>query len=230
MFLQTNTHNNNIPLDPSIAGVLKQISLICKDQHQIMVSVFDVKQKLFLFCSDSFEKILGYSGNTVGLGGWKFWQRKIDPGHIKIFQQQLSETLRNSKENLSNETKFSAYRFKDAKGNWRVLKQEISVFKKEKTCLLLNFFFDVSPKVHISELLDITEKKLLTTSPIPVEISAREHQVLNLLAEGHSTKKIAQLLFISSHTVTSHRKHLLQKFEVKNTAQLINKAARQHTL
>lgn len=55
-------------------------------------------------------------------------------------------------------------------------------------------------------------------------ISYREQEVLNLIAYEYSTKMIAQELYISEHTVITHRKHLLAKLEVKNTAGLIRRA------
>ena len=57
-------------------------------------------------------------------------------------------------------------------------------------------------------------------------ITQRERQVLGMLAQGHSTDVIAGALSIASNTVESHRKKLLQKFEAKNSAELIKKASK----
>jgi DNA-binding NarL/FixJ family response regulator len=62
------------------------------------------------------------------------------------------------------------------------------------------------------------------TSKIPV-ITRREKEILILIAEGLTNNEIAGKLFISSTTVDTHRKNLLAKFEVKNTATLIRMAA-----
>jgi len=56
------------------------------------------------------------------------------------------------------------------------------------------------------------------------KITEREKEVLQLMAQGHTSPKIADLMFISPLTVESHRRNLLQKFEVSNTASLIHKA------
>lgn len=61
-------------------------------------------------------------------------------------------------------------------------------------------------------------------SKIPV-ITRREKEVLALIAEGLTNHEIAEKLFISTTTVDTHRKNLLTKFEVKNTATLIRMAA-----
>lgn len=55
-------------------------------------------------------------------------------------------------------------------------------------------------------------------------ITRREKEVLLLIAEGLTNNEIALKLFISTTTVDTHRKNLLAKFEVKNTASLIRTA------
>lgn len=56
-------------------------------------------------------------------------------------------------------------------------------------------------------------------------ITRREKEVLELIADGLTNTEIASKLFISVTTVDSHRKNLLAKFEVKNTAALVKAAA-----
>jgi DNA-binding CsgD family transcriptional regulator len=63
------------------------------------------------------------------------------------------------------------------------------------------------------------------TQKLPL-LTSREKEVLLLIAEGMTNPQIAQQLFISLHTVDSHRKNLLTKFEVNNTAGLIKLAAK----
>lgn len=55
-------------------------------------------------------------------------------------------------------------------------------------------------------------------------VSRREKEVLQLIAEGLTNAEISEKLFISIPTVNTHRKSLLEKLEVKNTATLIGKA------
>ncbi len=57
-------------------------------------------------------------------------------------------------------------------------------------------------------------------------ITRREKEVLQLIAEGFTNAEISEKLFISIPTVNTHRKSLLEKFEVKNTATLIGKATK----
>lgn len=56
------------------------------------------------------------------------------------------------------------------------------------------------------------------------ELTPREIQVLELVAEGHSTKQVADKLGIGTRTVESHRVNMLKKMKVSNTAELVKKA------
>lgn len=57
-------------------------------------------------------------------------------------------------------------------------------------------------------------------------ITRREKEVLSLIADGFTNAEIAEKLFISVATVNTHRKSLLEKFNVNNTAGLIKIAAK----
>jgi len=52
-------------------------------------------------------------------------------------------------------------------------------------------------------------------------ITRREKDVLQLVVEGFTNSEIAEKLFVSSATVDTHRKSLLAKFNMKNTAALV---------
>jgi DNA-binding NarL/FixJ family response regulator len=61
------------------------------------------------------------------------------------------------------------------------------------------------------------------------ELTPREKEILELIAEGYTNPQIAEKIFLSQFTVDSHRKNLLAKLNVKNTATLI-KYAVEHKL
>jgi DNA-binding NarL/FixJ family response regulator len=67
----------------------------------------------------------------------------------------------------------------------------------------------------------------LSKSSLPDDpLSAREHEVLQLIAEGKSTKNIAAILGISVKTAESHRSRLMQKLDIHETASLVRYAVR----
>lgn len=55
-------------------------------------------------------------------------------------------------------------------------------------------------------------------------ISPREKEVVTLIAEGLTTKEIAEKLFLSKHTIESHRQNILLKLDLKNSAELVRYA------
>jgi two-component system response regulator NreC len=57
-------------------------------------------------------------------------------------------------------------------------------------------------------------------------LSAREHEVLQLIAEGKSTKDVASMLGVSVKTAESHRSRLMQKLDIHETATLVRYAVR----
>lgn len=60
-----------------------------------------------------------------------------------------------------------------------------------------------------------------------LDLSEREREILRLIAEGRSTKAIAEELFISVGTVETHRKSLMRKLDVHNVAGLVRIAVKE---
>lgn len=65
--------------------------------------------------------------------------------------------------------------------------------------------------------------KSSATDDVPI-LTRRETEVLKLIADGLTNAEMAAQLYVSPTTIDTHRKHLLEKFNAKNTAILIKKA------
>ncbi len=52
-------------------------------------------------------------------------------------------------------------------------------------------------------------------------ISEREVEIVHLLSMGYNSKEIGEMLFISEHTVNTHRRNMVRKLDLKNSYQLI---------
>ena len=59
-----------------------------------------------------------------------------------------------------------------------------------------------------------------------LELSKRELEILNLMAQGHSNEEIAAKIFVSLSTVKTHNQNLFVKLDVKRRTQAIEKAKR----
>jgi two-component system, NarL family, response regulator NreC len=55
-------------------------------------------------------------------------------------------------------------------------------------------------------------------------LSEREHEVLRLLALGHTNQEIAKMLYLSVRTVETHRAHIMQKLRLETRAELVRYA------
>jgi len=55
-------------------------------------------------------------------------------------------------------------------------------------------------------------------------LTTREREIIKLIAEGKSSKEVADLLFISSRTVQHHRANIMRKLNIKKTADLVKYA------
>lgn len=55
----------------------------------------------------------------------------------------------------------------------------------------------------------------------PINLSLREQEIITLIAEGFTNVQIAEKLFLSTHTVNTHRKNIMHKLGVKNTASIV---------
>jgi len=85
----------------------------------------------------------------------------------------------------------------------------------------------ISPKINklvIGDYLNLLTKPSAGGKPL---LSAREREVLQLLAEGQSSRKIAGRLHVSVTTVDTHRKHIMDKLGFRSIAELTNYAIRE---
>ena len=90
-----------------------------------------------------------------------------------------------------------------------------------------NTFFspDVAKRFHKRQQESLNRKGLPKDNA--AQLSSREVEVLQLIAEGEANKQIAEALSISIKTVETHRTHVMQKLGVHNVAMLTKYAIRE---
>ncbi|HKB01548.1 MAG TPA: response regulator transcription factor [Gemmataceae bacterium] len=78
----------------------------------------------------------------------------------------------------------------------------------------------------------LVDNLLHTSEPAarPAELSARQREVLQLLAEGHTMKEIARLLKITPRTVAFHKYAMMEQLGVSSNAELVLAAIKQHII
>ncbi|GAJ01453.1 unnamed protein product, partial [marine sediment metagenome] len=73
---------------------------------------------------------------------------------------------------------------------------------------------------YIKRLADVDKTPLST-------LTGREREVLQLVAEGRSTKKIALALHVSTKTIEANRRQIMQKLDIHSIAELTKYAVRE---
>jgi DNA-binding NarL/FixJ family response regulator len=64
----------------------------------------------------------------------------------------------------------------------------------------------------------------------PISLSGREVEIIQLIAEGLTNKQIADKLFLSTHTVMTHRKNIMNKLGINNTAGIVIYAIKENII
>jgi DNA-binding NarL/FixJ family response regulator len=81
---------------------------------------------------------------------------------------------------------------------------------------------------------DFYQKNKTTTAKVkfknPHDLTSREQEILALVASGKGNKQIAEELFISVKTVETHKSHILEKLDLKNTAALVRYAIKNNLI
>ena len=83
----------------------------------------------------------------------------------------------------------------------------------------------LSPAISKHVVEAVLRQKALPTDPVD-QLTPRQREILQLIAEGHSSKEIAQLLDASVKTIESHRASLMERLDIHDVAGLVRYAIR----
>jgi DNA-binding NarL/FixJ family response regulator len=90
-----------------------------------------------------------------------------------------------------------------------------------------DYFMDTSVSQQVvKKLVGLAPKEALTTGSNYDALTAREQEVMVLLAEGLSVSQAAEKLFISPKTIENHRSNIMRKLGIHKTIDLVRTAAR----
>ena len=203
------------------------------------------------FLSQNFTRIFGYSRKHFIGGDLQFLIKHMHPDDLQAFIFFAETSTLNAtpwKEAKENAVHECCSRIKHSNGKWIWVNQKVIVLsvtpdrhidtalllfddcttakqteldqhfsvieKSRKNSKLLELLAPVSDQTKREKLLGATEDYALLTP--------REKEIMQLVSQGFSSKEIAAKLFISRHTVESHRKHILHKLSVRNAPQMVH--------
>jgi DNA-binding NarL/FixJ family response regulator len=193
--------------------VINGIYLALKDQAQIEIMGFAVSaEEALLKLTDNQPDVILLDIQLPGMDGLDLCReikRQYPAIHIiglTTFTEVsfIAEMLRNGA---------SGYLFKDT--------------SEDELATAINTVFRgdqfLSQEVHKKLLNHVLHKPVQHSRFIP-KITRREQEVLDLIAEEHTTQEIAEQLFLSVSTVEKHRMNLCIKLEARNSVGLLRKA------
>ncbi len=237
-----------------IEELLQLFFLHCSKSPELFVSKFDYSNFLiaynycrtesrFTHVSYSFRKILGYNQNNI-LSNGNFASKILHPHDVHILDEYLN-IVPKSIDNLSHYSnqhiiKRTKCRARHSKGYWKFFIifsidywnpntntiDKIGLIADERTKPHQQVISGNRDHFHFNAF--ISERTLYSqgSNEHNVMISPRESEILELISDGIIARVIAAKLNICLSTVITHRKNLISKFNVHNTAELIKKATK----
>jgi DNA-binding CsgD family transcriptional regulator len=206
---------------------LQALSDICNSG----INVFDLHKRQVVFFSSNFGKLLGYDPSDYEENGQQFFAAKIhSEDKVKLSLQGVS-TLKlfnsfSSDEKL-NHKEIKEYRMLNSQNKYVRLIEQYQVIELDRKgqIWLVMGVVDISPN---QEEYDGIKNQLLNfktgiissldVSPKPqFDLTKREIEVLKLVKDGFLSKEISEKLFISLHTVNTHRQRFLAKLGANNS-------------
>jgi two-component system, NarL family, invasion response regulator UvrY len=193
--------DNSYLIRQGIKSVLKgnssKITGEIKNSSEFLSKIHDLKPDI-LILGDNYEKIVTDSGLSQ--------VQYVSPGTNILI---ISDCKENGK--ILNAIKSGATGYLTEECNSEeILNAVRSVSKGEK--FFCNKILDV-----------ILEKKLddETSENIKENLTEREIEIIKLITEKYTNSEIAEKLFISIHTVYTHRKNIMKKLQMKSPVELI---------
>ncbi len=200
----------------------------CNELQTTVVFVYSFSQQRYIYCNRAYNKLFGYAPVNLLIGNISFWKSLIHSDDLVNIETKLFE-LREMEAQSINSINFT-YRISCDDGQYIVINQDQKYFEFQRKGFVISLINNVTENhsicQYLNECVNIKSGDKETRSTVEPSISKRELEVLKLIGTGMSSKEIADSLCISNHTAISHRKNLIEKFRVKNTAQLIREASR----
>jgi DNA-binding CsgD family transcriptional regulator len=201
------------------------------------ISIFDLYQQKHIFLSSRFETIFGFNISEAHEEGNEYFDKKVHPDDffnaMKIASYFLKLAFSLPIEERKDYKLINDYRIKNAEDKYiRVIEQfQALELDKHGNIWLALCVMDLSPNQDISlplqnKVINFKAGELyhFPDSFKEVSLSKREKEILSLISDGLISKEIADNLFISVHTVNTHRQKILEKLDVANSHEAIKLA------
>ena len=228
-----------------VTDVVNQMaSLFAAGNFYYLIMNFEISELEFV--SEGIKDVLGINPNELSL---KKFLELIHPDDInKMHEKELTslnfKLNEISKEDITKYKTVYLLRIKDKKGSYKTILHQskaLTISEDGKVFQTISVHTDIT---HLNPTMDHKISFISHECPSYYSLEPgnhfklvknsfknlftnREKEIINLIAQGKQAKDIADLLYISSQTVNSHKKNILRKSHTNNTAELITTCIRE---
>lgn len=207
-------------------------------QNNAVIFLYDTSISGFIYMNDP-QKILGNydPADFISETGQDFSFNNIHPDQrsaaIMVLLKTLSYGLDHRTTDLNNTVANMTFLYKKKDGKYFQFLQKSIVVERDpegNPLLYLRYGYDISHlvKPSVGLIINAPAETLIWNYNIEKQcleqvnlLSSHERRILSLLAEGKTSKEIADILFVSSHTIDTHRRNLLKKTNCTDSTALI---------
>ena len=229
-----------IPYDPKIntyhdgkidTALLEQINLFSNQFFYVL----DYWKREIIFIHPNVSKVLDIDMDSLDYSKLMLLIHPEDlPIIMKSAMHSINYVIRNKVKDLLKNDVMINFRMRRGDGSYIHVVRQIRTTKCDKLGNLLQ---------TVAMVTDVTQMKndrsiefvvseglrgILENGPLKSNsldgLSKRENQILELLIKGLNSKEIGQILHVSKNTVDTHRRNMLRRTGVKNTAELVGLA------
>lgn len=202
----------------------KQVAFLKKIIDDVPANIYiSDMEKGVVWCNKTNEETLGYSLDEIlNMGGLNYVYQVIHPDDHTIPNESISHYQKFSQEKYGGV--FRARHRHEKNYKWFI--GWAKPFTKNKDGNIKEIIcvdVDMSHRMNTdNQLITALKDNLRNKNKLLIKsLRKRELEILGLVAKGMNTKAIAQKLFISEHTVKTHRKNIQVKLGTTNVAELV---------
>lgn len=216
-----------------VAEVLNSIWYIDKDKIKnldltkqllnripVYISIFDIRDVKIVWANRYFLTEFGFTKNCLKKVSFECLFDLLD----KSSKLNLINTLKYFRDNKS-EVNTALFKIKTPKNKWVWLLSRNAVYKKNadgSNRNIISYATEISSDDVKNQLEKLIKEEVdLRNLELAQLLSSREKDILQLIVNGYTDKEISVVLNLSIHTTKTHRKKIIHKFNLKNTASLV---------
>lgn len=214
-------------LENKVAELQSKVAFLEKIINEVPANIYvsDLNQGV-IWCNKTNEETLGYTISEIKeMGGLNYIYNTVHPDdhsvpdnsieHYKTYEKAEFGGVFRAKHKNSEEYKWFM--------GWA---KAFSTDERGEVKELICVDVDMSPRMNTEDqLIQALRDNLKFKNKLLIQsLGKREIEILDLVCKGYSTKEIADKLYISSNTVSTHRKSIQRKLGTANVADMVNLA------